>query len=276
VGLTVVILLFVGVAAFFIVRQATVVVEPTEVLPSHLGLFQKSQNGQLPVEIRPFEAASVSDGRNILLADGGMQKLNSQPEFVLYADSAEVPLSDLKLIRIDSVTDDGHARFADFQAAIIDQRPTMKRIMLPQPLPSGRYAFAMFSGFYNEGRHRFWAFEVSAGNPSGMKFEQELTITLKPPTTPLVPTLTDLDQIAVDPIPPGSTVAYCNATDVRIRAEAGRQGKIKGKLLKGQKVYVINYAYPDVNGVAETWARVQTESGKQGWVFNSFLDHGKN
>jgi hypothetical protein len=179
-GLIVVVLAVVGGAAYLIARQVAVVAEQPEVLPQYLGMFLKGEKGQTPVEIKLFETANVSDGRNAMLTDPQLPKSAARPEFVLYADAAEIPVSDLKLIRLDSITDDGRSRYAEFQAALIDDRPAMKRIMLPQPLATGRYAFVLYSGFFNEGRHRFWPFEVTTGDANGAKFEQELALSIKP------------------------------------------------------------------------------------------------
>jgi hypothetical protein len=276
VGLVVALAGIVGVAVFLIVQQwPAVVVDEKEVLPEYLGLFLKGQKGQQPVEIKRLEAANASEARNAMMADQQLLKVPSKPEFVLYADSGDIPLSGLKLVRLDSVTDDGRSKYADYQAAIIDDRPAMKRIMLPQSLASGRYAFVLYSGFFNEGTHRFWPFEVTAGDANGLKFEQEMSVAIKPPEMPNTPTFPEVEEPQTV-IPAGATIAYCNATDVRMRGEPSTSSKILGKLTKGQKVYVLKYhevAYLDGRG--EVWARVQTEAGRQAWVFNSFLDHGQ-
>lgn len=275
VGLIIVVLVFIGGVAFLISRQTVDVVEEVEVFPHYLGLFVRSQKGQQPVEVKKVETGNVSEGRNAMLADHQLPKLASKPEFVLYADSNDIPLSGLKLVRLDSITDDGRSKYADYQAAIIDDRPAMKRIMMPQALPTGRYAFVLYSGFFNEGSHRFWPFEITNGDANGMKFEQEIAVTIKPPATDPLDDL--LKDFPVEPeIPAGATIAYCNGTDVRMRSEPSTSSKILGKLLKNQKVYVLNYYETTyLDGRNEIWARIQTEKGKQAWVFNSFLDHGQ-
>jgi len=277
VGLIVVVLVFIGGVAFLISRQTTAVVEEVEVFPHYLGVFVKSQKGQPPIEIKKYETGNVSEGRNAMLAEQELPKLASKPEFVLYADSADIPLSSLKLVRLDSITDDGRSKYADYQAAIIDDRPAMKRIMMPQPLASGRYAFVLYSGFFNEGSHRFWPFEITNGDANGLKFEQEITLSVKPSATDVLDDLLkDFPDEPDTSIPAGATIAYCSGTDVRMRAEPSTESKILGKLIKGQKVYVLKYhEFTYLDGRNEVWARIQTEKGKQAWVFNSFLDHGQ-
>jgi hypothetical protein len=259
----------VGTIAFFATRPAA---EPerAEVLPDHLGLFwQKGGNSAL-VEIRKLDFANALDGRNAILKDENVPQVVSQPELILYADAAEVPLSDLRFVKLDTLTDDGKVKFLDFQASLVDEKPAMKRIRFEKPLESGRYAFALFSGFVNEGKHRLWPIEVRDSTVSAGQFTQELSLSTKPVE---VPSEKPVEEVQ---IPAGATIAYCTGTDVRLRSKPGTKTKIIGKLAINEKVYVTSYS--DIvggGGVLETWAKIQTERGKQGWVFNAFLDHGK-
>jgi hypothetical protein len=78
--------------------------------------------------------------------------------------------------------------------------------------------------------------------------------------------------------PVGATVAYVTRKDVWLRKSPAIQDKGKLSLLKPrQKVFVIRYSENSDTWeeITSNWALVQTESGKQGWVFNAFLDHGK-
>jgi len=248
--------------------------EGKEILPDHLGFFVRSAPGQTPVEVRRVDSANSIEARDAILADPEIQKLAAQPEFILYADPAETPLSDVKLVRIDAIADDGKVKRADYQAAIVDDKPAMKRIMLPQPLPSGKYAFALFSGYFNEGRHKFWPFEIPAGDEQGLKFEQELALDVKPTQAPAKPDVTKPESV---PIPAGATIAYCKNRDVWLRRSPALEDKGKIALLRlRQKVYVMRYSENTSvwNGITSNWAFVQTEAGKQGWVFNALLDHG--
>lgn len=274
-GLAVIFLAAAGGLAFLILRQTTVEPEPPEVLPEYLGLFVRQPNGTAPVEVKRLEYASVLEARDAMRADIQPQKLDKRPEFLLYADAAEMPLSDLKLIRLDSITDDGRFRYADFQAAIIDEKPAIKRLMLRDALSNGRYAFAQLSGFFNEGRHRFWPFEVTGNSGSGIAFDLEASVALKPADVPVAPAPQEPTPVT---LPAGATIAYCRNKDVWLRKTPEQDQKGKILLLKqGQKVYVIKYSenYSVWNGISSNWAFVQTEAGKQGWVFNVFLDHGE-
>jgi len=275
-SLVVIFLAAAGGLAFLIVRQTAVAEpEPAEVLPEYLGLFVRQPNGSAPIEVKRFEYANAIEARDAMQADTLPQKVDKKPEFLLYADAAEMPLSDLKLIRLDSITDDGRFRYADFQAAIIDEKPAMKRLMLKDALSNGRYAFAQLSGFFNEGRHRFWPFEITGNSGPGIAFEQEASVALKPPETPSAAPPTEPTPIT---IPAGATIAYCRNKDVWLRKTPEQDQKGKILLLKqGQKVYVIKYSenFSVWNGISSNWALIQTEAGKQGWVFNAFLDHGE-
>lgn len=245
------------------------------VLPDHLGLFFIPTGGATPQAIKQLETGNLLESRDLVANDSSLLTTPSQPEFVLYADPNEIPVGDLRLIRLDTISDDGKAKYLEFQAAIIDNKPAMKRLRFAQPLSDGRYAFALLSGFANEGRHRLWPFEVKAGSPNGAPFTQELTLDLKPTPSP-TPAATKEPEKSEPPV--GSTVAFLTRTDVWLRRSPALQDKGKVTLLKPrQKVFVIRYSTNSDTweGITSNWAFVQTENGRQGWVFNAFLDHGR-
>lgn len=274
-GLAFVLLLLAGVGGFIAYRVQTNQPGTVSVLPDHLGLFWKKPDGSAVVEVKKQETANLLEARDAIAKDSSLPQINSQPELILYADAADIPISDLKFIRLDSISDDGKVKYLDFQAAIVDEKPAMKRIRFAQHLSDGKYAFALVSGFANEGRHRLWPVEVKAGAPNGAAFTQEMVLNLKPVASP-TPSPTKTPEKTEPPV--GATVAYVTRKDVWLRKQPAIQDKGKLSLLKPrQKVFVIRYSENSDTweDITSNWALVQTESGKQGWVFNAFLDHGK-
>lgn len=261
------------VGAYFAYRAFTPGVSAVENLPDHIGLFVKNAGGGI-AEVKRQEVGNLIEARDALSNDPAVVQTGSAPEFILYADAADVPISDLKFIRLDSITDDGKAKYLDFQAAMVDGKPSMKRIRFAQPLADGKYSFALVSGFANEGKHRLWPVEVKGGAANGAAFIQELSLTLKPTPTP-APAATKTPVNTEPPV--GATVAYLTRKDVWLRKTPAIQDKGKLQLLKPrQKLYVIRYSTNSDTweDITSNWALVQTENGKQGWVFNAFLDHG--
>ena len=274
-GIAAIFLLLAGIGGFIAFKSLTEQPAAASVLPEHIGLFWKRPDGSAVVEIKKVETSDLLASRDAIAQDSSLPQTTDQPEIILYADAAEIPVSDLKFIRIDSISDDGKLKYLDFQAAIIDEKPAMKRIRFAQPLSDGKYAFALLSGFANEGKHRLWPIEVKAGAGNGASFTQEIALALKPTPTP-TPTATKAPEKSEPPV--GATVAYLTRTDVWLRRSPAIQDKGKVTLLKPrQKVFVIRYSTNSDTweGITSNWAFVQTENGRQGWVFNAFLDHGK-
>lgn len=273
VGALLVLLVIGAVGAYVVYRAVAGSGVVAEKLPEHIGLFVKRADGEF-AEVRRQDVANLLDARDAIVKDAALAQTGAQPEIILYADAADIPVSDLKFVRIQSITNDGKLNFLEFQAAIVDSKPAMKRIRFSGPLADGKYAFALVSGFADEGKHRLWPFEVKAGSQNGAAFTQELVLNLKPTPTPTpAPSKTPVSN---EP-PTGATVAYLTRTDVWLRRTAALQDKGKLTLLKPrQKVYVIRYSSNSDTweGITSNWAFVQTENGKQGWVFNAFLDHG--
>jgi hypothetical protein len=273
-GVAVILLLVAGVGGFVAYRSLTSAPVAASVLPEHIGLFWKRPDGSAVVEIKKRETDNLIILRDAIIQEGALPQTTSEPEIILYADAAEIPVSDLKFIRLDSISDDGKVRYLEFQASIVDEKPAMKRIKFAQPLSEGKYAFALLSGFANEGKHRLWPIEVKPGAPNGAAFTQEIALTLKPTPSP-TPAATKAPEKSEPPV--GATVAYLTRKDVWLRRDPAIQDKGRLMLLKPrQKLYVIRYSSntDTWEGISSNWALVQTENGRQGWVFNAFLDHG--
>ncbi len=185
---------------------------------------------------------------------------------------------------LDSIKSDGTVKEIDFQASLVEGKPAIKRLRFPSGLPPGKFAFVLFDGMLDEGKHRLWAFQVRnssrAPNPDlarivklSLKSVETGSNTNSQPggTVPIsVPV-----QKPVISLPVGARVAFCNATDVLVRKSPSLNARQTGRLNRGQKVFVIQYSanYDNWNGTTANWALIQTESGKRGWVFTPFIGY---
>lgn len=75
------------------------------------------------------------------------------------------------------------------------------------------------------------------------------------------------------PPPKGARLAICTTDNVLMREKPDLAAKAVDKLKKGQIIYVTNFSensseWKDLTG---RWARIQTEKGTQGWVFEPFV-----
>jgi len=251
-----------------------------EILPEHLGMFIQSQNKDKVSEIRKQDFTNALDGADRLLKDDNLTTAEENPNLILYSEGKDVPLNDLRLIRLDTVKSDGSLQQLDFQAVPIENKPEMKRIRIPDGLAKGKYAFAVLDGFLDEGKHKFWAFEVkNSGKSSNDSDLKATTVSVKQnQNTKNSAGTTNIPSQPVPP-PPGAAVRYISTTDVIFRSGPGQSYGSRGKLAPGQKVYVIgystNYEYfrsKDTGQVLNyNYAEVQTENGKRGWVYAAFL-----
>jgi len=188
----------------------------------------------------------------------------------------------LKLLRLDSIKDEGTMRQIDFQASLVDGKPAMKRIKIQNSLTSGKYAFALFSGPFDEGKHKFWAFEIDGSAPAeaappGREFSVELKEKKSSDEKPAANTVANSPEIEkpIVEVPIGARVAFCNAADVIVRVAPSLTARKVNGLRRGQKVYLLNYSdnYDNWNGIRANWAYIQTENGKRGWVFTPFITY---
>ncbi len=263
-------------------RPATV----TQLLPGHLGLFAVANDNASLVEITKRDVPNMND--LLKLADGSeINVISGKPEFLLYADPNDIKVSELKLIDLSSVTDKGIVKQINYQVTLVEGRSEMKRLLFNQGLPNGKYAFALIDGYFDEGKHRIWAFELRGSNAEATDQDgTELTLTLKTAGSPDPDTAgsnTNSSNTAVPApkpaptvdIPVGSRVAFCNASSVILRDKASLNGKRITLLKKGQRVFVISYSdnYDDWKGIRANWAYIQTENGRRGWVFTPFITY---
>ncbi len=277
VGAIVLLLAAIGVTAWFIGRPSIV----AEHLPDYLGLFVDNKEKRSLVEVKKYDFASVAAGRDALLKDESLATADERPEFILYAEASEVPVNDLKVVQLDTIKDDGTMKHLEFQAAPIDGKPAMKRLRFERGLAAGKYAFVLFDGYFEEGKHKFWAFQiVNAEKRDNTDLARDIALDLKSKLADTNTNQATNANVAPSPkptisAPVGARVAYCNATDVIVRAAPSLNAKKVNELRRGQKVYAIRYSdnYDYWNGMQANWAYIQTESGKRGWVFTPFISY---
>lgn len=256
-----------------------------ETLPEHLGMFVQNKEKNRVDEIKKQNVTNALEGKTNLLKDETLPALDETPNWILYSDNKDVPLDDLRLVQLDSMKDDGSLKQLDFQAAPIEGKPEMKRIRVADGLANGKYAFALFDGYLNEGKHRFWAFQIKnapkSDNGDALK---ATTIPLKPKSAPETsPRQTQKIPPASNTVPnnpppaaqpPGTLrVAYTTTGNLVLRGGPSQSYSKIGGLKSGQKVYVMGLSdnYETFGRLYSNYAYIQTESGKRGWVFAAYL-----
>jgi hypothetical protein len=249
----------------------------SEKLPDRLGMFVQSDAKDRVDEIRRQDFANATEARNNLMK-GDLSFVTSRPNLIIYADGRDMPVNDMRLVQLDTIKDDGTMKTLDFQVAPVDGKPEMKRIRVPDAIASGRYAFALFDGYFNEGKHKFWAFQVSdSSRTSNDDLLKAASVSLKPKTSaPPAATKTAAPPANVSsavPPPDGGTAATVK-TRIKLRSGPTQFAKNQiGSLNPGTRVYILDYSttVETYNGVTSRYAYVQTEGGKRGWAFAAFL-----
>jgi hypothetical protein len=166
----------------------------------------------------------------------------------------------------------------DFQVAPVDGKPEMKRIRVPDTIASGRYAFALFDGYFNEGKHKFWPFQVRDSSKSNNDdLLKAASVSLKPKASaPPAATknVAPAANISAAVPPPVDGTAATVKTRIKLRSSPTQFANNQiGSLNPGQRVYILEYSttVETFNGVTSRYAYVQTAGGKRGWVFAAFL-----
>lgn len=273
-----------AIGAIFLFNKQTI---SSETLPDHLGLFIQDKEKTTLAELSKQDHTSALQAKDDLLKKDDLPAAEDKPNIILFSDGKDIPVTDLKLVLIDSIKDDGTLKQINFQASPVEGKSEMKRLRIPDGLANGKYAFALFDGFLDEGKHKFWAFQVknSQKNDNG-DLAKILTLSTKPKqSSPSTNTNTAITNTTVaksaptpkpEPsVPAGSRVAYCSSSNVVMRSAPSLTGKKINALRRGQKIYVINYSdnYDYWNGMEGNWAYVQTESGGRGWVFTPLINY---
>lgn len=269
-----------GIVGYFLLNKQPVTTT-TENLPDHLGMFIQNKDKNNLTEIGKQDYNNVVQAKDDLLKNESLPVAEDKPNLLLFYDSKEVPLGDLKLVQIDSIKDDGSLKQINYQAAPVDNKPEIKRLRVPDGLATGKYAFALFDGFLDEGKHKFWAFQVkNAPKLDNGDLAKAMTLSLKPKTTVLQQNSnsTAIDKPAPTPkpapsAPSGAQVAYCKSNNIVLRSSPSLTARKVSALKRGQKIYIINYSenYDYWNGMEGNWAYIQTENGSRGWVFSPLI-----
>ena len=283
-------LLLIGavVGAVFIFNSQTKTTS-AERLPDHLGLFLLNKEADNFSELSKQDSTNAVLTKDDLLKNDALPATDEKPTLILYSDGKDIPFGDLKLVQLDTIKDDGSLKQINFQASPVEGKPEMKRLRIADGLANGKYAFALFDGFLDEGKHKFWAFQVkNAAKTDNGDLAKALSFSVKPKTAAPSNNSINSANSATTPIvkvaptpkpetaaPAGARVAYSASSNVIMRNAPSLTARKVNGLQRGQKVYVINYSsnYDSWNGMEGNWAYVQTESGGRGWVFTPLINY---
>src|SRR5260370_21481922 len=133
-------------------------------LPDHYGIFVRAKDALTELQRREFR--NVIEGRDNMIGDSSLARAEAKPTLILYAEGQDIPVSDLKLVQLDSVDPSGKLSYWNYQVAHVEGHPGMKEIRVASGLAGGKYAFALISGFMDEGSHKFWPFQVNDDAPA--------------------------------------------------------------------------------------------------------------
>ncbi len=271
------VLLAAGLGAFFLLGKQSI---KSETLPEHLGMFLQNPAKDKVEEIKKQDFTNAVEGKDKLLKDDSLASAEGNPNLILYSDGKDIPLGDLRLIQLDTIKPDGSLQQLDFQSALVEGKTEMKRIRIPDGLADGKYAFVIWDGHLDDGKHKFWAFQVKNSeknnNDSSLK---ATTVSLKPKENTTNETKTEVIQKPTVPPPAGASTRYLKIGNVVLRSGPSQTYSKVGKLRAGQKVYVVGYSSEYESFVSQktgksyysNYAQVQTESGQKGWVYATFL-----
>ncbi|OLE50733.1 MAG: hypothetical protein AUG51_26650 [Acidobacteria bacterium 13_1_20CM_3_53_8] len=266
----------IGAIAFFALRamRNSNSVAASGALPDHFGIFVR--DGDSLNELRRRDFSNAVEGRDSINNDSSLVRADGMPTVILYAEAQDIPVADLKLVQVDSIDSDGNAKYWSYQVSPVEGRSGMKQIKVAGGLPTGRYAFALFNGYVNEGNHKLWPFEVENGVSSPSESPQVAKLQVKPTPSPTPaqsrqPATAQQQQMG----PPGARLGYCNDNNVVVRAMPDLNGAKINKLDRGQKVWVLGVSpnYSTWNGITSNWTQVQTYDGSRGWVFSPFISY---
>lgn len=251
----------------------------SEKLPDHLGMFFQNADKSSVEELKKQDFTNAIEGKDKLLKDESLPALEGKPNLILYSDGKDIPLTDLKLIPLETVKPDGAMKEIEIKATPVEGKPEMKRLWFTENLAKGKYAFALIDGFFDDGKHKFWAFQVkNSDKADNAAILKDLTVSLKNKSKTSSNTNTETAKITPTPKPTtappvGSRTAYAASNNVVIRSAPSLDAQKIGGLKRGQKIYVLGYSdnYDYWNGLEGTWANVQTETGQRGWVFSPLI-----
>jgi serine/threonine protein kinase len=275
IALVVLAVVSVGAAAYLVLMRAD---KKEGTLPDHFGIFVR--NKDVLSELRRMDFRDAMQGREAMMANTSLPRVDPKPTTILYSDGQDIPLADLKLVQLDTIEAGGKASYWNYQVAPIEGHSDMKQIRIPGGLPGGKFAFALLNGYLDEGNHKFWPFEVSDGAPAPADSPQVMMIPPKPKPavtpTPMVSQPTPTPQTVSTPQPPPQNlgVGYCTENNVLLRSAPNLNAQKINSLSKGDRLYIIEYSsnYDDWKGIHSNWVYVQPENkATRGWVFAYFV-----
>lgn len=247
----------------------------TDTLPDHLGLFAQNNDRKELSEVAKQDVTNALQARTDLLKNDSLPILDPSPYLILFADSKAVPVNDLRLIQLDTIGDDGSLKQLDFQVAPVEGKPDMKRIRVPAEMANGKYAFALLDGYINDGKHKFWAFQVrNSSKSSNGDALKGSSVGLKPTPPPAPKPVAPPPATAASVAPPAPGNTAVSVTDFLIlRAGPGQSYPKLRNLARGESVYIMAYSTntESFKGRAAPFAQVRTNDGQTGWVFSAFL-----
>ncbi len=258
-------LLLIGVGGFFIFK--TIFSAKPEVLPEQVGMFLQSKEKDKIDEIKKQDFTNAVEGKDKLLKDESLMKVESKPNLVLFADEKEFKTADLRLVQLDTIKPDGTLKQIDFQTVSVENKTEIKRLQIADALANGKYAFAILEGFLDDGKHKFWAFQVTnsdkANNDSILKSSNvslKSKDKKKKEKTPETPPTVD-------------TYVYPKSNGVTFRSEPGLTASKIDSLSSSDRLYVIKISDNTTvwRGITGYWANVKTDDGRTGWVFAPLL-----
>lgn len=252
----------------------------TEVLPNHLGIFFQNNEKTSVEEIIKQDLTNAIEGKDKILKDETMPAVESKPNLILYSDGKDIPLSDLKLIHLETIKNDGTMKQIDFKATLVEGKTEMKRLWVAENLAKGKYAFALLDGFFDDGKHKFWVFQIKESDKTDNgNLAKDVTVALKNKSKNSnsnieVTKVTPTPKPSVAP-PVGSRTASASTDNIVIRSAPSLSAQKIGNLRRGQKIYVIGNStnYDSWKGMEGNWANIQTESGQRGWVFSPLIKY---
>lgn len=245
----------------------------TETLPDHIGLFAQYNDRKELTEIGKQDVTNALTARNDLSKNDSLPVLDPSPNLIFFWDGKAVP--DAKLIQLDTIADTGGYRYVPVQVVPVEGKPDINKLRITTALANGRYALALLDGPLNEGKHKFWAFQIrnSSKSDNGDTLK-ETTAALKATPTPAPPVnrAPAPAPVPVAPPAPGRT-AVSIADYVILRAGPGQSYPKIRNLARGETVTILEYSTNTevFKGRAAPFARVRTLSGPDGWVFSAFL-----
>lgn len=250
----------------------------TEALPAHLGLFVQNNDKTTIAEIQKQDFTNAIEGKDKILKEDTMPAVESKPNLILYSDGKDIPLGDLKLIQLDSVKPDGSMKQIEYKASPVEGKTEMKRLWFAENLAKGKYAFALLDGFFDDGKHKFWVFQVKESDKTdNAALAKDVTVSLKNKSKNSNSNTTKASPSPKATVeqPVGSRPAFASTNNLSIRNAPSLTAPKVGALRKGQKVYVLGNSsnYDTWNGMQGTWANIQTETGQRGWVFSPLINY---